>query len=453
MEFRLSSLSPAQLERASFTPQKQWQPTSSEPSAEKDAIILRLECRVAAQEERILNLENEMREYCSTHGSPSRGYGSAQCPQRVKLAAVPDRIHAFLNESPPSTPSPDPRGDSKGAVDGYIQTQHYTPSSSNASQENPPYHFDDLLVFEAIINSKDTTTKVATSPEGAEVSADTLIEGIGCASEIIHHPKDAGEPEKDAPLPSHVNGRNTRQPNVLPWDGTIKWTAFLEQPALKEKSGNPLTRSRRSNSDSWQTELIFSPTIGRKNVYRTVAIADLPLGITLKTLFSGIRGGMVYSAHLVNMAHIAGSHMGIVTFVLEIAAREFVNFAAEHGVFFNGKRATVTLFKTPTYPIPGTMFGNIFGKKQTRCILIDGHSDLTRCVAVAKFLKEKLPLNSDLGDTLVSNSSNTLLHVRFNSIHTAGLAMNLLRSFHRLDNCVMSFAADPCAQPLPHVGE
>lgn len=236
-----------------------------------------------------------------------------------------------------------------------------------------------------------------------------------------------------------------------PWDGTISWTTTSSFDNSDEERKASIRESSPKSRflGFYQHGLVFMPRESDDNVYRTVAITNLPLNMKLKTLFKGILGGGVYSAHLMNMERSAGFHMAIVTFVYERAASAYAGFAADGGVYFEGQRAKVTLLKTATYPMPAAMEKDIFTEDHTRCLSICGPSDANRFVHVVNYIQSQFPMLFELGDTVDENETETELTVRLNSIAAAQTIMLSLSSAPWLSGCDVDFAPDPCARPLP----
>lgn len=193
--------------------------------------------------------------------------------------------------------------------------------------------------------------------------------------------------------------------------------------------------------------LVYTPRFDDRDAYRTVFLTKLPLDVDMKTLLSAIRGGAVFSAHIMNMEEFAGYHMGVVTFVRGKDASAYVKFATNHGVYFNDARVDVCLSKNPTYPIPKAMQQNILNQLYSRCLVIRGDPDSKRYSYIAKNLKNKMRLDFEMGDRMTENAEETDINIRFSSIRAAENAYGILRSLLR--ECTVSFALDPCTQPLP----
>lgn len=231
--------------------------------------------------------------------------------------------------------------------------------------------------------------------------------------------------------PSAAIGR----PITQPWDGTIHWTS---KPATE---GDPRAFLRSSGHG-----LVYTPKANDRNVYRTICLSGLPSTTDLRSLIAAIRGGSIYSAHLMNMEQLAGFQMGFVTFVEEKAARAYVDFAAKCGVYFDNQRAKVVLFQTPTFPTSTLTRSCV---PLTRCIIIKGPSNYDRYSYVAKYIEGRMPVYFALGDIMVENDTATELQVRFHSIPAAQQAMPLLRSFKSLEDCTVQYTPDPCNQRFP----
>src|SRR5947207_12159922 len=150
-----------------------------------------------------------------------------------------------------------------------------------------------------------------------------------------------------------------------------------------------------------------------------------------------------------NMKRVAGFHMGVVIFVHQNDALDFVEYGNKHGISFDGQPAKVILYRTATYPLSSDLSRKIFEGGHTRCVSIKGAPDRGRYSAVATYIQLHLPMYFALGDRMIENAEATELVIRFNSIQAAGAALETLRVFPRLAECEFGFAPDPCADPLP----
>ncbi|KAK2798836.1 hypothetical protein FQN50_008697 [Emmonsiellopsis sp. PD_5] len=450
----LSTLSPAQLERASFTPRAACESTmvapASEPSSE--SLLQAMQKLLAMQEARIASLENQMRNSSGAQ-TPVRRDGYKDCSSHRTMSSetrqqLQSDLHAALrqeNISPASSSL-----DTKQASPPSLLDDLLTPTEG-------PLHLrggcssnllDDLTSFEPFESAAGHTAEKqvdAPSDDPFETLMDLISHSeVTCPQKLDTKPTGV----IDQPSLLDVYDGNRRQ---VPWDGIINYT-LCSSPfsSSDEESAAVYGQPKTSwSSGFFQHGLFFKPHKTDDNAYRTVALTNLPLNSFLRHLISAVRGGPIYSAHLMNMEKVAGFHMGVVKFLYEKDARAYVEFAKEVGVFFDGHRANVMLYKTATYPISTQMEEKI-AKGHTRCVSIKGPRDPGRYTAVAAFVERKLPVYFDLGDDIIENGDQTELQMSFNSIEAASAAMEAFRhSFRRLDNCELSYAPDPCARPFP----
>ncbi|KAK2832033.1 hypothetical protein FQN49_006919 [Arthroderma sp. PD_2] len=332
-----------------------------------------------------------------------------------------------------------------------------TPSRTD---ESSPYLLDDLDVFESCLSSMSsmgsakgypvTPLTPVTSKSGFDVN-ETLVDGVGSVGDLIHHRGGNSSIRTDSDDDEFFTSSSSPPTPVKaqPWDGHISWTNTLLNDDYGKFEGRP-SPFRPSNSSDFLTHgLVYFPRFDDEDAYRTVFLTHLPLDVDMKTLLSAVRGGMVYSAHIMNMEEIAGYHMGVVNFVRGKDAAAYVNFARMHGVYFNDARVNVSLSKTPTYPIPKAMQQNIIDQLYSRCLVICGDQDPRRYTYIAWHLKAKMPTDFGMGDRMIENSAETGINIRFSSIRAADSAYHILRGLLR--DCTIAFALDPCAQPLPSV--
>ncbi|PGH10665.1 hypothetical protein AJ79_05379 [Helicocarpus griseus UAMH5409] len=480
----LSKLSPSQVEKASFTPRKLSQPAAqanmplSEPHPSNTLQFL--QNRLAEQDARISSLEKLLQKHqiktaeeeddgkqtvtsAYVTAAPSPVFKTLQ-PENVKrnstgsddgalryqilhlkLCAIMQQRNS--NYAPePSPPLSSPPAQSPSLLDDFGQLETSVPTLVPSKAD---YLSEDLAEFESRLQSKVANPKTEHNDVTWEKTNETLIEGIDAPEEISYVRK---EPKFAMSSIEPVVHKAINRPTPLPWDGTIKYTLATSSPfddtAQEMGALNAQPPNLSTSLGLFQHGLVFKPHKTDENVYRTVAVTNLPLGSCLRHLFQAIRGGPIYSAHLMNMERTAGYHMGIVTFIHEKDARAYVDFAKDHGVLFDDQRANVIMFKTATYPISVEMNRKI-KSGHTRCISIKGPRDPDRYSAVAAFVEKELPVYFDLGDDMMENEDATELQMHFNSITAASAAMEAFRRFSRFADCQLSFAPDPCSRSFP----
>ncbi|KAM5433782.1 hypothetical protein McanCB21832_004446 [Microsporum canis] len=334
------------------------------------------------------------------------------------------------------------------------------------ADETSPYLLDDLDAFESCLSSMGSMASTKENPATPLTPVtikssfdlnETLVEGVGSVNDLIHHcgrgkSLIVTDSEDDEHLQFFTSSSSPPTPaKVQPWDGYISWTDTLANNDYGKFEGRLSSGWQSPNQDFLAHGLVYTPRFDDKDAYRTVFLTHLPLDVDMKTLLSAIRGGPVYSAHIMNMEAFAGYHMGVVTFVQGKDAAAYVNFAANHGVYFNDSRVDVRLSKTPTYPVSKAMQQNISDQLYSRCLVVRGDQDPKRYSYIARHLKAKMPVDFSMGDRMTENSAETEINIRFSSIRAADNGYQILRAFLR--DCIVNFTQDPCAQPLPGARE
>lgn len=434
--------------------------TNKDPTVETAlSNLASLEKRIESQETRIHNLE-------------------------IKLAQILGQTQ-FSDTSEPASKTKRPilnplntelESQSEASTEGFkgrgaLATVPLISTPATTDPEYSPILFEDVDFDEIFEHKPHHETTIVTEPKGAE-PLQTLLEGIGSPTQLTHHKRIESQSTQDDNLLLDMSDSPRRSdssrsfslasededaaahsfilPKPLKWDGRINWTEqsqFADAMALASmRSNQPPEMWPRS---LFQDGLIYEPQKGDVNVYRTVAVYDLPDDIDMKTFLKGIKGGDVYAAHLHNTLYISGSHTGVVTFIYQQHAVAYSEFTARNGVYYNGKQAKVVLLSTPTYPISEIMERNIFDLGHTRCVSIRGEGDSERFAMVARFLRDNVRMYFELGDSMLENDTKTEIVIRFNSIQAAGAALQKLRLFPLLEDCDLDFESDPCSEPLP----
>ncbi|OJD13959.1 hypothetical protein AJ78_05646 [Emergomyces pasteurianus Ep9510] len=484
----LSRLSPFQVEKASFIPaaftqrQPKWTKQPSESSA--DGALQALQQRLAEQDARISLLEKVLRKSTpgpaeeaendrkesvpgssyalgptvNSHPAPRDGVhiGSTRPNDgdisslaryqmlQLKLYSIVQQRRSIAVEPPAPLSPPQQESPALSFFDDF------SPASMKPVSSNQDYSPDDLRAFEYYLETKAASSSNDNTGDGVhKETIKSLLEGIESPTDVSQ----AYETEPTRLLPSidaAVRTSSTSRPAPLPWDGEIKYTLPTCSPFedANQKYRALSAQPHQTSLGLYQHGLIFDPPTVEGNFYRTVAIMNLPLSSCLRHLLQAVRGGPVFSTHLVNMERVAGYHMGVVTFVYEKDAQAYVEFSKSHGVFFDDQRASVMMFKQATYPMSADMERKV-KDSHTRCISIKGPRDPKRYTDVATFVEKQFPVYFDLGDEMAENAAGTELQMHFNSIEAASAVMEGFRRDHRLANCELSFAPDPCSRPLP----
>ncbi|PGH05291.1 hypothetical protein GX51_03012 [Blastomyces parvus] len=483
----LSRLSSSQVEHASFTPGSSTLPKSSVASLPGESVsgdVLQL--WIAEQDARISLLEREFGKNrleptkpaeknveCRKENVPGARFDSAASlsskptqPRKggaglaglgddvissqlrhqmlqLKLYSLQQRRSNAVDDSPPLS-SPPRQSPESSFLD------NLSLASEKPATPSQEYSVDDLRAFESHLEMKEASSWGNQGDGVRNETTKTILEVIGSPTDIVQAYGVKPKPLQSI-VPGEVRTKSARRPMPMPWDGKVKYSLPTSSPYDNADQENRALKAQPHSIyplGLFQHGLIFDPPRTGGNCYRTVAIRNLPLRCCLRHLFQGVRGGIVESAHLMNMERAAGYHMGIVTFLYEKDARAYVEFSKNHGVFFDDQRANVTMFKQPTYPMSGCMERNV-NNGHTRCISIKGPRDPERYADVAAFIERKLPVYFDLGDDMVENESGTEMRVHFHSIEAASTAIEAFERYTRLADCEMSFVPDPCSRPLP----
>lgn len=212
-EFHMSSLSAAQVEKASFTPRSQEKKPIDMPESCSPDILSNLERRLQSQELRINFLESELKQVralssaaYSTDGSSTNGRSpvypigfqrdSTPCPQAKYLSLI---TSPSTRQLPPPLFYQTPR--KFGEHNTQILRDH-SGSSDQSGSPSPtlslgpkPYLSEDLIAFESYLDSVTIKSQSETTPVD-ESGYDTLIEGLGLDSEIVDHRAEAKKHEK-----------------------------------------------------------------------------------------------------------------------------------------------------------------------------------------------------------------------------------------------------------------
>ncbi|KAI5287924.1 hypothetical protein KEM54_005613 [Ascosphaera aggregata] len=238
-------------------------------------------------------------------------------------------------------------------------------------------------------------------------------------------------------------------------------------------------------ADSWnpspKERIRYVPTKPGIDDYRTVAIFDLPVNVTLADVTSIVRGGCVLSIHIVRQLptrHGRQATMAIIVFHEGKNARAYVEFARTHGVYLRidgpiRMRFTVALYNIPTVPPSEDMDSDICDNGCTRGLLIRRIPGRVQRDAMLKMLKKNYPLffattglgsgmaeviipndddiDDDDGQSIGSFKNNEVPHmgksceIHFHSINAAMLVTKLLA---KLPGLQTDFLVDPCSGPV-----
>ncbi|KAK2754238.1 T-complex protein 1 subunit beta [Arachnomyces sp. PD_36] len=346
----------------------------------------------------------------------------------------------------------EPRGYSSDLID--LDSSFRPSVESNKAEETKVGHPVGILVegLGPTLDEMDISSKVPPNPKLSKKPLQVSDSQPAASAKLAssgdrrsHHSRRMG---------SNTTSTSARKvaPAPVPWDGHIKWVtkkAFNnpeeEMVALRSSYGS--SRGTGADLGLFQHGLVFSPDDDEENIYRAVTITGIPGQVNMANVLESVCGGQLYSAHLLRTTHLTGSHTALITFLYEEDAREFVKSTFIKDVVYFGKRAKVSLVRTPTFPIPKLMKHYIFNKGHTRCLSIfqapEQHS-------VNHLLEVLLAWNSvyaKLLEGIRTMDSGETVTIRFHSIHAAGMACFALSQHQDYKDCVIKFAPDPCDRP------
>ena len=181
-----------------------------------------------------------------------------------------------------------------------------------------------------------------------------------------------------------------------------------------ESSDEGASDSYVSDSESSLSGPIFTPSHNQANSYRTIIIARVPAAVTLATILDSVRGGAIFSAHLLDTRKITGFNTVRVVFIQEFSALWFEEHAQEYPLIFNGITSKVTRVSTPTWPVT-------FNPAHSRCLLIER---LPRFMRPSRLRNTIGMWNHPIRITKLGRGKFVL---EFNSIDKGGYACEVLR--------------------------
>lgn len=262
--------------------------------------------------------------------------------------------------------------------------------------------------------------------------------------------------DASSPGSSTTTSRSSRRLTTAPWDGKIHWslsTASVfdspeeERGVASYRNSYNLISPRKTSSELWilQYGLRYSPSPADEgNAFRTITIEDLPLSTTMDQVLEALRGGKVYSAHLLNTGFMTGYHTAIIVFLYQSHAEEVARCASESGFFVGGKRAKVSVLNTPTYPMSAEMERLIFEEGFTRCVALDNFDHETMTEKLYAVLKSSICW--DYLECIEHGYDKKAICIRFHCIKAAAKAFELLRVHFHFRKCKVEFVSDPCAR-------
>ncbi|PYH99906.1 hypothetical protein BO71DRAFT_393874 [Aspergillus ellipticus CBS 707.79] len=278
----------------------------------------------------------------------------------------------------------------------------------------------------------------------AKIGTDALIdEGVdNLAIPVL-------EPQRRQPFD------NMKAPTSVRWDGKLRWAlkgcSVFDNPdeEIDAFLYRPNVVAKESLSELWvfQYGLRYIPTKDEKDVYRTVAIENLPSDTTMEQVLPRIRGE-IYSAQLLDTVPILGYNTALVTFVRQVDSLGFIESSGGK-LDVGPAQAKATLVPTPTYPMTAAMTRLVLDKGYTRCICICGmresmKGEIHRILARSAYFNylERIDDGQVVGE----------VYVRFHSIKTATAAHELLEGHPSLGDCTFRFLRARQRDRQPRVG-
>ncbi|KKK15364.1 hypothetical protein AOCH_006127 [Aspergillus ochraceoroseus] len=194
-----------------------------------------------------------------------------------------------------------------------------------------------------------------------DVSLDKLkipvLEPQCASSSFTHHP--------DSPTQTKTEPEAQTDLSIssAPWDGSLR-ERRLPLPS------NMISRQPLSELSVFQYGLRYIPSGNDIDAYRTVRVEELPAEISLSQILACVRTE-IYSARLADTMAITGANTGIITFVTQDDAVQFLTQVVDNSITLPAGKVVPVC--TPTYPIPADI---------ARLIAEEGH---TRSIGVYSF--------------------------------------------------------------------
>ncbi|KAL8780920.1 MAG: hypothetical protein Q9213_006231 [Squamulea squamosa] len=231
-----------------------------------------------------------------------------------------------------------------------------------------------------------------------------------------------------------------------------KWPVKLFAVSPREREAAVFAHQRNASDQERRFPHIFKygirfrPDPKETDLYRTIAITQLPSNLTLSALLEQIRGAAVVDAKLLDTTSVDGHLTALIIFAHEFEAKSLENKARVDPLRFLGKFARVVLLPTPTWPTAPRLRAAIGDHQHTRCLEVHNFPlnikpaeleyDLRVCRYMSTNRIEAKRMRQD-----------GVLELRFNSIDFAGQAYAAFTRFERYKQCKVKYVPDPCAQP------
>lgn len=167
----------------------------------------------------------------------------------------------------------------------------------------------------------------------------------------------------------------------------------------------------------------------------------------MKALLEKVRGGTVVDAKLLDTAKIIGSNTALVTFLYELSAMAYEDYARLHPITFSNAPARIAVVSSPTWPMPFSLRTAIEKLGHTRCFEVHNFPPNISLPAVRQELTFSPVMKSNSLECMTLGADG-VLELRFSSIRAAAQSFALFRKTFRYRDCTVKCIPDPCAQPL-----
>ena len=233
------------------------------------------------------------------------------------------------------------------------------------------------------------------------------------------------------------------------WSDTSDFVCPAEREGAINEHKKGISAQELCFPDFFRFGIRFRPGPNHSGISRTFVIDNLPPAITMTSLLSQVRGGMILDAKLLNTTSIDRSLTALITFVSDYGARDFIEHIQAHPIRFGDTKARTKLLPTPTYPMSSNLRISTEKYAHTRCLEIRNFPSAIK----PRELENDLRVCSSMTINQIESKtyrSNREVQLRFTSIRYAGQAYGLLSTFHKYRQCKVAFVPDPCDRlPMP----
>lgn len=189
--------------------------------------------------------------------------------------------------------------------------------------------------------------------------------------------------------------------------------------------------------------LLYNPPVSAINVYRTILIDNLPIGVTLTDVLGLVTTGTLISAHLLDTRSITKSMTVYLVFLEEDSATALVNTQSGSPFIFCNRPARVMLLRTPTPPLRPLLHHGIFNEGWTRCVAIT-NAPKGFTPELCKSMISRAPLKRDWIVNMKMRTKDAAIVIHFETLEAAEWALQRLRQTDMLEGSSVLFARDPC---------